>query len=82
MFLKFAAERSLRTTLVILIVMAMLFTLGTAGTLILLLRLPQISKINHAAAEYQAKELATRVDVLLDGLEARVNMISQIIPDG
>lgn len=79
---RFASDRSLRTSLVILIVLAMLFTLAIAGSLILAIRLPQIAEANRNTAAYQAKELATRVDVLLDGLEARVDMISRIIPGG
>lgn len=78
--MKNATEKSLRTSLIYLIVLAMLVTLAAAGSLILSLRLPQIAKSNLDVAAYQAKELATRVDVLLDGLEARVHMISRIIP--
>lgn len=72
--------RSLRTSLIMLIILAMLVTLGTAGTLILFVRLPQVTQANQNVAAYQAKELATRMDVLLDGLEARVHMVSRIIP--
>lgn len=80
--MKHANERSLRTSLILLIVLAMLVTLGTAGSLILFVRLPQVTKTNQNVAAYQAKELATRMDVLLDGLEARVHMVSRIIPGG
>ena len=78
--MKSAPETSLRASLIYLIILAMLTTLVAAGGLILSLRLPQIAKSNLDIAAYQAKELATRVDVLLDGLEARVHTISRIIP--
>ncbi len=78
--MKISSSKSLRTSLIMLILMAMVLTLATAGALILFIRLPQIARSNFDTAAYQARELATRVDVLLDGLEARVHMISRIIP--
>lgn len=73
-------DTSLRTSLVILLLVAMVVTLGTAGSVILAIRLPQIARTNLNTASFQALELATRVDVLLDGLESRVRMISRILP--
>ncbi|MBS1155586.1 MAG: multi-sensor signal transduction histidine kinase [Proteobacteria bacterium] len=78
--MRHASDKPLRTSLILLLIFAMLVTLSTAGSIILLIRLPQIAKTNLNTASYQAKELATRVDVLLDGLEARVHMISRIVP--
>ncbi|MDR3409903.1 MAG: ATP-binding protein [Formivibrio sp.] len=78
--MKHASDKPLRTSLILLLIVAMVVTLGTAGSIILSIRLPQIANANINAAGYQAKELATRVDVLLDGLEARVHMISRIVP--
>lgn len=64
--------RSLRASLTILQIVAITASFSVASAIFLAVRLPQIAESNQYKANQLAKDMATRVDILLDSLEARV----------
>ena len=72
--------RSLRASLTILQIVAMTVSFSVASAIFLSVRLPLIAESNQYKANQLAKDMATRVDILLDGLEARVQTINRLMP--
>lgn len=72
-------EWRLRTSLIFLLVATTLVTLGIVGSLILLVRLPQIAERHYVAAQNDAEELANRVELLLNSLQARLEPLGVAI---
>ena len=72
--------RSLRASLTILQIVAMTVSFSVVSAIFLAVRLPQIAESNQYKANQLAKDMATRVDILLDSLEARVQTINRLMP--
>jgi two-component sensor histidine kinase len=70
-------EWRLRTTLVVLLALttlATLATLVTVGSGLLLWRLPQVRQENVAQVQREARQLAERMEILLGGLQRRLEL--------
>ncbi len=73
------SQWSLRSFVTLILIVTTLTTLFIVGNLILLIRLPMIEKNSLATVRQDVKELAGRMELLLGGLEARLDLVRAAI---
>ncbi|MDQ8021182.1 MAG: ATP-binding protein [Moraxellaceae bacterium] len=74
-------ERTLSSWLIFLLVVTSLVTLGIVGSAILAVRVAQIARDTRESLGSEAGEMAERVEVLLGGIEARVEIFGDLARD-
>ncbi|MEC5396417.1 ATP-binding protein [Uliginosibacterium sp. H1] len=74
-------ERTLSSWLIFLLVATSLVTLSIVGSAILAVRVAQIARDTRESLGREASEMAERVEVLLGGIEARVEVFGELAPD-
>ena len=69
----------LRSYLAALLVVTILVTFAIVGTSILLVRIPQIERANKEEVVRNTNEIADRLEILLGSLEARIELLSEVL---